>query len=315
MTMAATADFGIGHNSAGRTKCIFRAHGDRGYTKLKNSFLQDRRISDETRGLVARLLSLPEDWEVTVQSIIASGKAGRDKVYRMIKEAEQFGYIKPEQSRKEAGKFDRQLYLVSDDPEALIEKAAQELLAMENALAQPLTDFPEAVKMAENKEVQPLTPLPLTAEPFTAEPLTAQPLTEKPDAYKKNIDNNIPPIVPLEGDVRPKRSRSSVPDEYPYDFEEFWKIYPRREGKASAWKSWQRLNMPQRRKAYVALKAQMSVLTSKAKDARGNFCPHPATWINQGRFDDDLTSPEQKSDYLSRIVIPATKPRPADEVV
>lgn len=285
----------FGHNSAGRVRCIFRAHGDRGYTKLRNAFLQDRDISDETRGLVARLLSLPDDWEVTVQSIIASGKAGRDKVYRMIKEAEDHGYIRPEQGRKEAGKFDRQLYLVSDDPAALIAKTAQEILDLE-AQTQPLTEKPEAVEVAADNDIQPLTPLPLTAEPFTGEPLTAN-----PHAIKEPIEVKIPPIVPQTGDDVPKRkrSKSAVPDEYPHDFEEFWKIYPRREGKAKACESWQRLTMPQKRRAYVALKAQLRELDQRSRDQRGNFCPIPATWINQGRFDDDLatTAAARPADY------------------
>ncbi len=320
------AEAAIGHNSAGRVRCIFRAHGDRGYTKLRNTFLQDRNISDETRGLVARLLSLPDDWEVTVQSIIASGKAGRDKVYRMIREAEQFGYIQPEQGRKDAGRFDRQLYLVSDDPEALIERAASELLQLEDAQTPgaedpqpekpepaktaeikpltekpetgtqplaglPLTEKPEAVKAVDHQGFSPLTGLPLTAEPLTAEPLT-----EKPDAYKRNIGKNIntPPYSPptdVEGEAtptaKPKRQRSQIPDQYPYDFEEFWKVYPRREGKADAFRKWQRLTMPQKRRAYAALKTQLHTLKARMNDRRGNFCPLPATWINQGRFDDE----------------------------
>jgi hypothetical protein len=293
--MAAT-DVGIGHNSAGRVRCIFRAHGDRGYTKLRNAFLQDSRISDETRGLVARLLSLPDDWEVTVQSIITTGKAGRDKVYRMIKEAEQYGYVRPEQARKEAGKFDRQLYLVSDDPEALIERTAQELLAIETALAQPLTDNPEAVKVAENKDISPLTPLPLTAEPFTAEPLTAN-RTRKRNIEDKITKEDTDPTDLLSNEqarvddlpAKAKRSKASVPDAYTYDFEEFWKVYPRREGKGEAFKAWQKLSLDRKRRAYVALKAQLPQLQAKARDTRGNFCAFPATWINQCRFDDDAT--------------------------
>jgi hypothetical protein len=302
----------IGHNSGNRVQCIYRGHGDRAYTKLKNSFLQDRRISDETRGLMARLLSLPDDWEVTVQSIIASGKAGRDKVYRMLKEAEEFGYVRPERSRVEGGKFDRQLYLVSDDPAALIERAAQELYEMEVAghplpenpevVKRPLTPLPdtanpEVAKVAENKGVHPLP-----AKPDTAEPLPAKPLPEKPEAYKRNIDNknnNNPPIVPPTPDEQAfdlqaeeagkpkKRARDAIPDEYPYDFEEFWKVYPRREGKALAFKRWQKLNLGQKRRAYVALKRQLEFLTAKTRDRNGNLCPHAATWLNQGRFDDD----------------------------
>src|SRR4030067_141813 len=286
---------GIGHNSEGRVRCIFRSHGDRGYTKLRNAFLQDRDISDETRGLIARLLSLPEDWEVTVQSIIASGKAGRDKVYRMLKEAEKFGYIKPERDRKEAGKFDRQLYLVSDDPQSLIERVAQEIHDLEHG---------------------------------------GQPLPENPEADKRNINNNnIPPIVPPADNstppAKPKRGRSNVPDQYPHDFEEFWKVYPRREGKADACRAWQRLTLQQKRKAYVALKSQLTVLKTRMSDPHGNFCPHPATWINDGRFDDDPPDPstppvtwqarrQRKQDecdarYLDSIERPKVKPQPIEE--
>src|SRR4030067_396863 len=262
---------GIGHNSEGRVRCIFRSHGDRGYTKLRNAFLQDRDISDETRGLIARLLSLPEDWEVTVQSIIASGKAGRDKVYRMLKEAEKFGYIKPERDRKEAGKFDRQLYLVSDDPQSLIERVAQEIHDLEHG-GQPLPENPDVAE--------------------TAEPLPAKPLPENPEADKRNINNNnIPPIAPPADNstppAKPKRGRSNVPDQYPHDFEEVWKVYRRREGKADACRAWQRLTLQQKRKAYVALKSQLTGVKTRMSDPPGNFCPHPASWLNDGRFDDD----------------------------
>lgn len=227
----------IGHNSGRRTRCIYRAHGERGYTKLRNAFLQDRRLSFDTRGLLGFLLSLPDDWEVTVQSIIASGPAGRDRVYRMLKEAEQFGYILPEQGRKQAGKFDRQLYLVSDDPAALIERAALEILKME-AAKQPLPEKPEPGE-------EPVTPLPLTANtdaaknvvnqgvsplpdlPYTAEPFTAEPLTEKPEADKKNIEgniNNTPPLDPPqpEAEVKPTKrkgrgSKTRLPADWQLD--------------------------------------------------------------------------------------------------
>lgn len=285
----------IGHNSSGRTRCIFRAHGERGYTKLKNSFLQDRRISDEARGLIARLLSLPEDWEVTVASIVASGKAGRDKVYRMLKEAEQFGYMRPEErTRADNGTLGRQLYLVSDDPEALIARAAQELYEIEQSY--PRTENPEVDKVVAEQQVSPRTANPDVADPDVVSPDVDKPRLEN-RTHKKNIEDNITLStndIVSDGQARsdppkPKRSRSSVPDQYPHDFEEFWKVYPRREGKGDACKAWQRLTLPQKRKAYVALKGQLSALESKRRDPRGDFCPHAATWINQGRFDDDVS--------------------------
>jgi hypothetical protein len=290
----AMTDVGIGHNSGGRTRCIFRAHGDRGYTKLRNAFLQDRRISDETRGLVARLLSLPDDWEVTVQSIIASGKAGRDKVYRMIKEAELYGYVKPERERGDAGKLGRQLYLISDDPQALIEKAAQELYEMEASL-EPLPENPEVDEVVAEQQVSPLTAKPDTAKPDLAKPDTAEPdLANQP--HKRNIRDKI--NIPSKDLLSNEQARlDEAPDEYPSDFEEFWKIYPRREGKLAALKAWKKLKIGQKRRAWQVAKRDAAMLK-----ARGQYCPLPATWLNQGRFDDDPNArpaekPAATSDY------------------
>ena len=294
----------IGDNSGTRARCIFRAHGDRGYTKLSNAFLQDRRISEETRGLIARLLSLPDDWEVTVKSIIATGKAGRDKVYRMIQEAEQFGYIRPEQPHDGDGKFQRQIYLVSDAPDELIKITAEQIYAIEGGDFEPLPEKPETAK--------PFTAKPDTENPeaayeqaasgnsVTGDTASGKTVYGKAGSNTKEYSNKItkgssnedllsePAPEPEPDEPKPAKSKKQkIPDEYPHDFEEFWKLYPRREGKAKAFESWQKLTITQKRRAYVALKSQLQILESKAKDRRGNFCPLPATWINQGRFDDE----------------------------
>ena len=359
------------------TRCIFRAHGDRGYTKLRNAFLQDARLSDETRGLVARLLSLPDTWEVTVKSIIASGRAGRDKVYRMLKEAEALGYVKPEERQRQSdGTLWRQVYLVSDDPAALIARAAEELHAMEdhprteNAEmdAHPRTVNPDVashdvVEIVAQQEI-----CPRQENTDMDETTSGLSTSGKPAHSKKNIEDiYIPPIVPqapqmdsiwlgedgvprvvngkrqaLEailggkcdlddairavagridrnGDLftslaqeiakhaaaipaRPKRQ--AIPDSYSQDFEHFWAIYPRREGKGAAYKAWKKLSMDQRRKAYRECKRQLADLTARTNQGGKNVCPHPSTWINQARFDDGDGLPSHAS------VVPDLK-RPA----
>lgn len=285
----------IGHNSGAPARCIFRAHGERGYTKLRNAFLQDRRISDETRGLVARLLSLPDDWEVTVQSIIASGKAGRDKVYRMIKEAEEFGYVQPqERERLEGGTLGRQIYHVSDDPEALIKVAADEIYAIETGV-QPYPDLPDTentdvVEIVAEQQVSPCPENPdvakadvgkTDAEPCTAKPDMVNRTQTKEYEVKINI-NNTPPIVPPGDELLSE----TPPDQYSYDFEEFWKVFPRREGKGAAFKAWKKLKAAERRKVLAVIDAHLPSLTAKAKHPQGNFCVMPSTWLNQKRYDD-----------------------------
>lgn len=123
--------------------------------------------------------------------------------------------------------------------------------------------------------------------------------------------------VPVAGPIVKKRApkKQLVPETYPNDFLEFWKIYPRREGKAAAAASWDRLTMDQKRTAYRSLKVQLPELGRRAIDPRGNFCPLPATWINQGRFDDEIEQSVQRGDppkegewngkfYLNSRVVP-----------
>jgi Helix-turn-helix domain len=70
-------------------------------------------------------------------------------------------------------------------------------------------------------------------------------------------------------------------------FEAFWKIYPKRVGKDAAWKAWQK------RKLNAELVAQILAALAWQRQQDnwlvdgGRFIPHPATWINAGRWQDE----------------------------
>jgi hypothetical protein len=83
--------------------------------------------------------------------------------------------------------------------------------------------------------------------------------------------------------VLPKKKKK---DEYSEQFELWWKLYPRKEGKGAASKAFEKLTLNQKRQAWKALRLTSDDLASKMNDTRGNFCPQPATWLNQNRFDD-----------------------------
>ena len=111
---------------------IFRtdASSNQRYTIINNKLLQDRRISRETKGLLVEILSRPDDWEVCVKEMIASGQDGKHRIYRMINEAKEFGYIIVGQNAM-GGRQATQEYIVSDDPEYLQErydKICQEII-------------------------------------------------------------------------------------------------------------------------------------------------------------------------------------------
>jgi hypothetical protein len=97
---------------------------------------------------------------------------------------------------------------------------------------------------------------------------------------------------------KPKR------ETYSEGFDAFWEIYPRKEGKGKAHEIWEKLTLPQRRKAWLAVKQQAPTLAARMRDRAGNLCPHPSTWLNQNRFDDEITEQNQAKPENPYLVKP-----------
>lgn len=96
---------------------------------------------------------------------------------------------------------------------------------------------------------------------------------------------NSPPIVPPPGgEMGACDDPDDVPDEkYPADFEAFWSLYPRKEGKHKAGKAWKthRKSIPN----YEKLKAAIDWQKTSDQWQRG-IIPHAATWLNGHRWED-----------------------------
>lgn len=71
-------------------------------------------------------------------------------------------------------------------------------------------------------------------------------------------------------------------------FAEFWKTYPKKVGKDAAEKAWDRkVKTPETIKAILeAVKTQAS--SDAWKKEGGQFVPNPATWLNAGRWKDEM---------------------------
>jgi len=71
---------------------------------------------------------------------------------------------------------------------------------------------------------------------------------------------------------------------YTSDFLTFWAAYPRKIGKQAAFKAWQKNNLPSLDNILQSIGRQKQ--SDQWKDER--FIPHPATWLNQGRWEDEI---------------------------
>lgn len=79
-------------------------------------------------------------------------------------------------------------------------------------------------------------------------------------------------------------------------FEEFWKLYPRKVAKRTAEMAFKRLTKDEQEAAVEALPTHLRYW--KLKETSTEFIPHASTWLNQGRWEDELDMQEKKPPAL-----------------
>lgn len=79
-------------------------------------------------------------------------------------------------------------------------------------------------------------------------------------------------------------------------FDTFWEGYPRKTGKGAAEKIWRRIKPSHLvvGKMLLAIGKQMKTVQWQKDD--GQFIPHPSTWLNQKRWEDEVQSDKPKND-------------------
>jgi len=71
-------------------------------------------------------------------------------------------------------------------------------------------------------------------------------------------------------------------------FDEFWNLYPRKESKQQAKKAWIKLNPDQSLFNLIANALEYRSQTKEWLAEGGRYIPHPATWLNRRRWEDEL---------------------------
>lgn len=86
------------------------------YVQIDRAAIEDNRLSWKARGILAYLLSKPDDWSIHLFDILNHGIEGRDSVRAAMKELEQFGYAKLETVRDESGKVAGKEWIITEQP-------------------------------------------------------------------------------------------------------------------------------------------------------------------------------------------------------
>ena len=274
---------------------VFRVEKNHSYTVMANHHLRDERLSLKSKGLLSLILSLPDDWRISIEGMTQFSADGKDAIRSAIRELTDAGYITRAQTHSEAGTFSGYDYIVHETP-----------------AASPSSGFPTMEK------------------PTTENPTTENPTLRNTDG----LSTDMPPIVPHKGDetppsaaltpplvgeargergdgnpsvsgaaadsslgegadeAKPKRKRratKSAPDYRPDTFARFWAAYPRGEDKQGAIAAWDEL-----RPDDATLQAMSRALVrQKASEEwqRGIGIPYAVRWLRRRRWEDEIKAP------------------------
>jgi len=85
------------------------------FTIVDNEILRNHALSFKARGLLAYLLSMPDNWSCQIGHLATVGPDGRDAVRTGLRELETYGYLTRETRRRPDGRL-RTVTTVHDTP-------------------------------------------------------------------------------------------------------------------------------------------------------------------------------------------------------
>ena len=124
---------------------VFRVEKNKGYTVMSNHHLRNHTLSLKAKGLLSQMLSLPDDWDYTLQGLAQINKESIDAIREAVRELERAGYIKRSRERDERGCLRGTVYTIYEQPHAepTPEEPTQEKPALDNpTLEKPMSDKP-----------------------------------------------------------------------------------------------------------------------------------------------------------------------------
>lgn len=125
----------------------------------------------------------------------------------------------------------------------------------------------------------------LSDTPSLGFPKMDNPKLDNPNVEKPNVENQ-----PQSNTKQSNTKESNTKEDSSWMFKAFWKAYPRKEKKQDAKKAFDKLKVDE-----TLFKAIMAGLENHKNSKQwtrdnGQYIPHPTTWLNGKRWEDELES-------------------------
>lgn len=138
----------------GKLMATFRVNKDKNYTTINNTGLKDTRLSWKAKGILAYILTLPDDWIFYMEEVTKHSKDGIASLKAGMKELKECGYVKRFPIKGEDGKISKWEMIIYEVPQVenqLVEKPPVENLPVEN---QSLLSTKELSTNKQNTNIQ-----------------------------------------------------------------------------------------------------------------------------------------------------------------
>lgn len=269
---------------------VFRVEKNHSYTVMANHHLRDERLSLKSKGLLSLILSLPDDWRISIEGMTQFSADGKDAIRSAIRELTDAGYITRAQTHSEAGTFSGYDYIVHETPVAspssgfpTMEKPTTENPTLRNT--EELSTIPPIVP--HEGDVGDDNPSVSGAAADSPTPLSAACGGISPRRGESALCTREPQSA--ETPKRKRRAAKSAPDYRPDTFARFWAAYPRGEDKQGAIAAWDELKPDD-----ATLQAMSRALVrQKASEEwqRGIGIPYAVRWLRRRRWEDEIKAP------------------------
>lgn len=148
---------------------------EKDFVQIPNSILTSPDISLKAKGILALMISLPDNWKFSIEGIASKCKESKECTSNAIKELESAGYVKRSMKHGDDGKITGMENEIFEEPYTVVE-----------------TEEHNEEKLC---ETNPSAEKPCTEEPSEEKPLTDKPSEENPwvnnTKTNKKENNNI----------------------------------------------------------------------------------------------------------------------------
>lgn len=113
---------------------VFRVAKTKNYTVMSNYHLKDKKLSFKAKGLLSYMLSLPNEWDYSLEGLCKASKDSKTSLQSALKELKEYNYLEITREHTEKGQF-IWVYNIYEQPK-------------------PYTDFPYMVKPSMDNQPQ-----------------------------------------------------------------------------------------------------------------------------------------------------------------